>query len=180
MCLELLKSNSWSFASATQPGSTAEVKVTVRLGKATFRARGMPSDPTGLITGLQVNILWGNAITDTELPDYEFANPEYDVRLPLQITNGDITYGSVQVTRRQSSLGWAFKFLGPNTTQSLMEQYSANRMNDIAQEIKKAFEATGMRNAFVAAIMAHLQSAHGITDVLGLKLSSGDTWAVEY
>jgi hypothetical protein len=181
MCLEpYVRTNNWTFTSASETGGSADVTIAVRYGTATFRALGMPSDPTGLITGINVNILWGNAIPDAELPDFRYLNPEFDVRLPLKISSGDVTYGSVQVTPRFPSASWAHKFLGPASIRTLMEQYAASRMTDIEQEIRKAFEAPATRNAISAAIMAGLQSAHGIADVLALRISKGDVWDVQY
>ena len=182
MCLEPLPgSGSWAFSGATQTASGIEAKVTVGFSTALFRVRGMPSDPTGLITGINVGILWGSALTDTELADFVYMKPEFDVRLPLTVSNGRLAYSSALLTPRNAGAGWSSKFLGPGNIVLQLQSYAAARVGDVGQELQKAFNATATKNAISNAIMAQLQSAHGVSTVLGVTLSTTpDTWAIQY
>lgn len=181
MCMFAPSLASWRFASAAQTGVGPSVTVNVKFQLALFRARGMPADPTGTISGMTVGILWGNDITDKELPDRDFGGAEYDARLPLQVyKDGRISYGSPQVTRSSSGPRWTGNFLGPDGVRQTLERFATERMEQITQGIRTAVEATGTRNAISSAIMSKLQSKHGITHVVDLQRSSDGMWEVGY
>jgi hypothetical protein len=178
MCLEpVLVVGGWTFKTATDGGASPEVVISVTFNKAVFRTRGMPADPTGAITGVSTNLVrWGHPIADTELPDVEYQNPRFDVRLTLTIGNGKVGYGPVQV-----GFGTAPKltgvYLGPSSIEGRFKGHATSGMEQIRQEIRKAFEAPGTRNAITAAIMAVI-AARGVTEVAALDLSKGDAWQV--
>jgi hypothetical protein len=175
-CLEPFSVSNWAFTGATQ----ANITVTVKASMATFRARGMPSDPLGAFTALNVGIGWGDLVTDLELPDYTYILPQFEIQLPVTVSGGKITYGSVQFTLQQQAKGWQKTFLGPGSVQTQMEQYAAARMTQIGQELRKAFDSGNTRAAITNRIANQLQSGQGISNVVGITLTTGNMWEIQY
>lgn len=150
MCLEPM--NVVALTVGAAPGnSAAAVVATLTFSPATFRARGMPADPTGTVSGINVNILWGSAQTDRELPDWIHLGLQYEIRLPLEVVNGGIRYGSPDLTRKGAAPSWTSMYLGPSNLRSLMESWAGQRMTQVEQELEKAFESLTFRNTTAGA-----------------------------
>lgn len=60
MCLlAFVGIGNWKFDGAAETNGSAQANVAVTFNRAYFRTRGMPAEPTGAISGLDVGILWG-------------------------------------------------------------------------------------------------------------------------
>ena len=179
-CLEPFSTSNWSFSGATEIAGAAEITVSVRFPTAVFRARGMPADVTGAFTALNIGLGWGDNITDLELPDFLYAMPTYEVQLPVTLASGKISYGPAQWTLKQQTGSWQSQFLGLSSSRSQLEQYAAARMTQVGVEIRKAFDAANTRVAINKQIANRLQAGSGITNVVGLRLTTGDMWEIQY
>lgn len=179
MCLVPMRAmNNWKFTGTEQRGGNYHAIVTVQFSGTRLRARGMPADPAGLFDALTVGIKWGSDITDNELPDYLYSSPEVKVLLPLEVADGRIGYGSILVEWRAPRGRWSSQLLGPGSVETQLRAYARERMDQIAAEIKVAFEASATRNAISSAIMSRLQTVHDIGYVVSLKPFSGEMWEV--
>lgn len=176
ICLmNLVGADGWNVTGAGETGGSPYLTVTVGFNDALFRVEGMLADPTGMISVGS----WGGDIADSELPDRIYASPQYEIRLPLEVSNGAIRYGSPDVTLR-SAARWtdlpvlgphADSFLGPSAVKTQLEEWAASRMQQIGSEIHRAFEAPATRGKIESAIQSMLRSVD-VTEILGLEKGS--------
>src|SRR5690606_10283094 len=174
MCLRPMRATGpWKVTDVELVNGEPQVVIRVTYPVAHFLGRGMPAAPGGVPDGLHIGIRWGHGVTDAEVPDLVYAQPEFEVRLPVAVESGRITYGAPQVTRRGPARQWSGTFQGPGSARRRLESYANARMQQVAREIGKAFGATRTKNAISSAIMSRLQS-RGVTQVSALRRLSPD------
>lgn len=179
MCLVHQFMKPWVFAGTVERNGTPHLIVRVPFDRLLFKARGMPAHVTG-VPGTAVGIGWGDDVTDTELPDYEWSSPVYDILLPLDLRDGRLRYGTPVLVQRVARRWWSSDFLGPASIRDRMVQYSRDRVEQIGQAILEVFDASVTRSKISDAIASNLQNVHGVDRILSLKPYSGDLWEVAH
>lgn len=182
MCLlDLGPAGPWSVAGAGESGGRPHLTVRVEFEDAHFRVRGMPADPSGAVSGVNVGILWGDAVTDMELPDLVYRSPRYEVRLPLDFSAGTIRYLTPEVTFLGTrNARWSGRFLGAATMRRRAEEHAANQMHMIGSVVlREAFDAPATRGKIVSAIHSMLPTID-VTQILGMERGSDGQWQFVY
>ena len=177
LCMLPLPPPTWDVRLAPNSASGLDVVVTATYPVAAFRGRGMPSAPGGIPDGLNVGIMWGHDITDKEIPDLVYTQPRLVIRFPLNVQNGTLVQGTADA-QFSGTPKWSGTFYGTSEIRARMERHARDRMQQMADEIEKAFNASQAKTAIQNAIMSSLRN-QGVGQLVGFAVENG-TWKITY